>query len=370
MKSALGSYVSGVALYLIASAVVVVLIGCSDSPKEDLTTRMYVAQAYRGYFVSTNESRVYELHVTDLLPEMTWFTKSPESKAGQTSWRHFVNDIWPRMFRGGQNSGGIAYRLENGVWEMMPARFLGASLTSAGDGVLWTLRLLGTPPQASLSGVTVYLDDQGASGADTGGGTGLYLYGAAGARFEATDGAGRYRLVLSNGFSAVQHITTPPDFDSLPVLLDMFLSDTWPVSFASESPSAAVTIEAVDGRLHSLVASLSQPQWDAGTSTLSFMADLLSGNADGIEGPATVFIDSVAWHLPPPIPDGLDGWDGQEDNTIYRVVNNREEQYSIWPVHREIPLGWMGTNKIGTKQQCLDYIMEVWTDMRPLSLRK
>src|SRR3990167_9689734 len=60
----------------------------------------------------------------------------------------------------------------------------------------------------------------------------------------------------------------------------------------------------------------------------------------------------------------------REDNTIYKVVVNHEEQYSIWPVDREIPLGWKDTGKSGPKAECLAYIKEVWTDMRPLSLRK
>jgi MbtH protein len=60
----------------------------------------------------------------------------------------------------------------------------------------------------------------------------------------------------------------------------------------------------------------------------------------------------------------------QEDNTIYNVVVNHEEQYSIWPVDRELPLGWRAVGKTGLKSECLAYIKEVWTDMRPLSLRK
>ncbi len=62
--------------------------------------------------------------------------------------------------------------------------------------------------------------------------------------------------------------------------------------------------------------------------------------------------------------------DEQEDTTIYKVVINHEEQYSIWPEDRENPLGWNDAGKSGTKTECLDYIKEVWTDMRPLSLRK
>lgn len=64
------------------------------------------------------------------------------------------------------------------------------------------------------------------------------------------------------------------------------------------------------------------------------------------------------------------GIDEKEDTTVYRVVVNHEEQYSIWPVHRDNPLGWRDVGKTGSKAECLTYIGEVWTDMRPLSLRK
>src|SRR5215471_6470805 len=63
-------------------------------------------------------------------------------------------------------------------------------------------------------------------------------------------------------------------------------------------------------------------------------------------------------------------WDEDEDTTIYMVVVNHEEQYSIWPAYRETPLGWRDVGKSGRKAECLAYIEEVWTDMRPLSLRK
>jgi MbtH protein len=59
-----------------------------------------------------------------------------------------------------------------------------------------------------------------------------------------------------------------------------------------------------------------------------------------------------------------------EDTTIYTVVVNYEEQYSIWPSHRELPRGWRSVGKEGRKADCLKYIDEVWTDMRPLSLRR
>lgn len=62
--------------------------------------------------------------------------------------------------------------------------------------------------------------------------------------------------------------------------------------------------------------------------------------------------------------------DETEDNTIYKVVVNHEEQYSIWPADRENPLGWRDAGKTGPKAACLAHIKEVWTDMRPLTLRK
>lgn len=59
-----------------------------------------------------------------------------------------------------------------------------------------------------------------------------------------------------------------------------------------------------------------------------------------------------------------------EDTTIYKVVMNHEEQYSIWPDYKAIPSGWTYVGKTGPKAECLAHIKEVWTDMRPLSLRK
>lgn len=62
--------------------------------------------------------------------------------------------------------------------------------------------------------------------------------------------------------------------------------------------------------------------------------------------------------------------DEREDTTIYTAVVNHEEQYSIWPAARELPLGWMRVGNPGLKAEVLAYIEEVWTDMRPKSLRE
>ena len=60
----------------------------------------------------------------------------------------------------------------------------------------------------------------------------------------------------------------------------------------------------------------------------------------------------------------------REDATIYTVVVNDEEQYSIWPADRPMPLGWKDAGKTGPKAECLAFVENVWTDMRPRSLRE
>ena len=58
------------------------------------------------------------------------------------------------------------------------------------------------------------------------------------------------------------------------------------------------------------------------------------------------------------------------DSRVYKVVVNHEEQYSIWPDGKQNALGWSDGGKSGSKTECLAFIKNVWTDMRPLSLRK
>lgn len=57
-------------------------------------------------------------------------------------------------------------------------------------------------------------------------------------------------------------------------------------------------------------------------------------------------------------------------STKYKVVVNHEEQYSIWPEDRENPAGWRDAGMAGDREHCLAYIAEVWTDLRPRSLRE
>ena len=60
----------------------------------------------------------------------------------------------------------------------------------------------------------------------------------------------------------------------------------------------------------------------------------------------------------------------EEDTREYEVLVNAEEQYSLWLAGQAIPNGWRQVGPRGKKQVCLDYVKEVWTDMRPLSVRK
>lgn len=61
-------------------------------------------------------------------------------------------------------------------------------------------------------------------------------------------------------------------------------------------------------------------------------------------------------------------WD--DEDAVFKVVMNHEEQYSIWPDYKELPGGWQHVGVTGSKRECLEHIDRVWTDMRPLSLRK
>ena len=69
-------------------------------------------------------------------------------------------------------------------------------------------------------------------------------------------------------------------------------------------------------------------------------------------------------------PTAFAGWNDEEDDRRYKVVINHEEQYSLLFADREVPPGWKATGQEGSKKECLAYIEEVWTDMRPLSWRK
>jgi MbtH protein len=59
-----------------------------------------------------------------------------------------------------------------------------------------------------------------------------------------------------------------------------------------------------------------------------------------------------------------------DENATFQVLVNDEGQYSLWPAEKEVPAGWQPDGTSGTRQECMDHVDEVWTDMRPRSLRE
>lgn len=58
----------------------------------------------------------------------------------------------------------------------------------------------------------------------------------------------------------------------------------------------------------------------------------------------------------------------ENEDGVYHVLINEEEQYSLWPSFREVPQGWTIVHRSDTRAACLEYINQHWTDMRPKSL--
>lgn len=58
----------------------------------------------------------------------------------------------------------------------------------------------------------------------------------------------------------------------------------------------------------------------------------------------------------------------EEAVATHLVLVNHEEQYSLWPITKGVPSGWTHVFE-GTQEACLAHVEEVWTDMRPKSVR-
>jgi MbtH protein len=76
-------------------------------------------------------------------------------------------------------------------------------------------------------------------------------------------------------------------------------------------------------------------------------------------------VDSTPVNTPP-----VDSAQAQEGTPAWAVVVNHEEQFSVWPADQEPPAGWTAVGVRGTREECLAHISTVWTDLRPLSLRR
>jgi MbtH protein len=62
--------------------------------------------------------------------------------------------------------------------------------------------------------------------------------------------------------------------------------------------------------------------------------------------------------------------DSLNSTGAFIVVVNHEEQYALWPANKPIPDKWQKAGMAGTKEECRAFVSRVWTDMRPLSIRK
>jgi MbtH protein len=58
----------------------------------------------------------------------------------------------------------------------------------------------------------------------------------------------------------------------------------------------------------------------------------------------------------------------ENENGRYFALVNDEGQYSLWPAFADVPEGWTIAHGESSRQSCLDFIEESWTDLRPKSL--
>ncbi|WP_318218890.1 MbtH family protein [Streptomyces sp. SCL15-6] len=59
-----------------------------------------------------------------------------------------------------------------------------------------------------------------------------------------------------------------------------------------------------------------------------------------------------------------------DENGTFHVLVNDEGQHSLWPVFVEVPEGWRVVLSDAARDECLEYVEENWTDLRPRSLRE
>lgn len=57
-----------------------------------------------------------------------------------------------------------------------------------------------------------------------------------------------------------------------------------------------------------------------------------------------------------------------DENGLFQVLVNDENQHSLWPSFAEVPAGWTVVLTESPRADCLSYIEENWRDMRPASL--
>ena len=58
----------------------------------------------------------------------------------------------------------------------------------------------------------------------------------------------------------------------------------------------------------------------------------------------------------------------EDADAQYLVLVNDEGQHSLWPAGIAVPDGWTTVHGADSRSNCLGYVEEHWTDMRPASL--
>ena len=328
--------------------------GGGTSDASSLDTRLYTVEAGQGTFTPTATAGEYRLRTRQLAEQVTWFNDRPLRDSGLQTLSAFMGEVWPAYFAGQRPSAGVSVRDAEGVLYLLSAQVVDARLDTDAGEMEWTLRTPFKPALTPYGAVVLYLDDKGATQDDDD--AQVFLHTAAHAHFEPLGDGVRQRLVLDFPLPEVLGLTVSPQYNAVTEPLAYFVNTSWPQGFSRSAPNASITIEQANGQRETLALMLESPQWDAKADRLTYIATPLPGHAVGHQqGPATMFIDS---------------WEDTEDQTIYVVVMNLEEMYSIWPADRELPLGWRLEGFSGLKPACIEHMKNVWTDMRPLSLRK
>ncbi|MFP4155468.1 MAG: MbtH family NRPS accessory protein [Halothiobacillaceae bacterium] len=331
---------------LLAAVLAIGLAGCQS----DESTRLFVLEAAQGEFTPTNDTQVFELTTRAHRPEVLWFEDRPGRQTGTETLDRLFGPLWSRYFENHPPSVGIAARTQDGEWLVKSAQVL--SMTRRQDGgAVWRMRMDQSADFRPLDRVLIYLDNEG--GLSPSGESHTFMQAAAEGSFVAHHDR-RHVLELRAPLDMVMMLTITPDYQTSLIENTLFAEELWQ-GFADAPPNAAVSIADAQGGVTTTVVTLSEPDWDAESQRFRYRVQPLFGDLPDQSGPTFIYID--AWY-----DDG--------DDQRYGVVINHEELYSIWQVDRELPLGWQWVGFEGSKVECLDYIEENWTDMRPLSLRE
>ncbi|MGC9456590.1 MAG: MbtH family NRPS accessory protein [Halothiobacillaceae bacterium] len=321
------------------------LAGCQSSEN----TRLFVLEAAQGEFTATNEAQVFELRTRAHETEVPWFEDRPGRHTGIETMNRFFSQAWPRYFENHPPSVGLAVRSSDGEWLLKSAQVL--SMTRQQDGeAIWRLKMDQSADFRPLDRVLIYLDNEG--GLLPSDESHTFMQGAAEGSF-VRDDSGHW-LSLRAPLDVVMMMAVTPEYETSLIENTLFAEDLWQ-EFAGNPPNAAVSISDEQGAVTTTIVTLSEPNWDADSQRFRYRVQPLFADLPTVSGPTFVYIDA---------------WDDDDDNQRYGVIINHEEMYSIWPADRETPLGWQWVGFEGNKQECLNYIEENWTDMRPLSLRK